>query len=104
MNFQQEKAAETLRSYCSKTPKPITLEVYKLIELSKDKIKFWQMIKDNGWLNEPTASDKTQYMRYGFIHFWYRREILNEYIPDKTESDPFPDEPKKEKSRQIKLL
>lgn len=62
------------------------------------------MIQDNDWLIQPPQEDKTQYMRYGFIHFWYRSEILNEYIPDKTESDPLDDEPKKKNSRQISLF
>lgn len=72
--------------------------------MSKNKAEFWQLIKKNGWLDEPTKEDKTQYMRYSFIHYWYRTEILNEYIPASNESDPFLDEPKKINTRQISLL
>jgi hypothetical protein len=78
--------------------------VYELIDLSKNKTEFWRMIKENGWLEQPPREDNTQYMRYGFIHFWYRREILNEYIPASNESDPFLDEPKKINTRQISLF
>ena len=104
MNSQQDNQEETLRKSLCKTPIPITYKVYELIDLSKNKADFWRMIKENGWLEQPPREDNTQYMRYGFIHFWYRREILNEYIPTSNESDPFLDEPKKTNTRQISLL
>lgn len=81
MNFLQEWEEEILQKSSCKKPKPITLKVYELIDWSKrDPKGFYEHSLKMGWFIMPEVSDKENYMRWGYMQYFYRIKIKNEYV------------------------
>jgi len=99
MSSLQEWQEEILRKSSCKKPKPITHKVFELIEWSrKDPIGFLGNVYSNGWLIEPAPENKTDYMRWSFIQYWYRTEVKKEYV------EPIANDIKTDEKGQGKLL